>query len=119
MAAAVDRADSTLAAAQYNGLQTLDDYILLYNGHWKTTLPSGPVPGMLGNHTRDLLFSMERLSPSPYLTRRLNPSADTLQFNVDSGIAMKTSGMTLQQLLESGGLFCPDYRDRKDITPTD
>ncbi|KAJ9616659.1 hypothetical protein H2200_000378 [Cladophialophora chaetospira] len=119
VAAGLDETDSTLSAAQYNGLQTLDDYTLLYDGHWKTTLPSGPVPGMLTNYTQDLLFSMERLSLSPYQVRRLNPSSDTLQFTIDDATAMNITGMTVQQLFEGGRLFYADYRDQKNLTPTE
>lgn len=118
-AIAVDTAGSTLSAPQYNGLRTLDDYTLLYDGHWKETLPSGPVPGMLTNYTQDLLFSMERLSVSPYQVKRLNPSSDTLQFNVDDSLAMNITSMTLQQLFEGGRLFYADYRDQKNLTRTD
>ncbi|KIY00634.1 uncharacterized protein Z520_03297 [Fonsecaea multimorphosa CBS 102226] len=118
-AIAVDTTDSTVSAPEYNGLQTLDDYTLLYDGHWKATLPSGPVPGMETNYTQDLLFSMERLSFSPYQVRRLNPSSDTLQFSVDDDTATNLTGMTLQQLFEDGRLFYADYRDQKDLTPTD
>ncbi|EXJ61913.1 hypothetical protein A1O7_02344 [Cladophialophora yegresii CBS 114405] len=120
----LDRTDSTLSAPQYNGLQTLDDYTLLYDGHWKNTLPNGPVPGILTNYTQDLLFSMERLSISPYQVRRLkpsnglNPSTDTLQFNVDDDVARNVTGMTLQQLFQSGRLFYADYRNQKNLTPT-
>lgn len=118
-ATALDAAGSTLSASQYQGLQTLDDYTLLYDGHWKETLPSGPVPGMLTNYTQDLLFSMERLSFSPYQVKRLNPSSDTLQFNIDDGLATNITNMTLQQLFEGGRLFYADYRDQKNLTPTD
>ncbi|ETI19845.1 hypothetical protein G647_08859 [Cladophialophora carrionii CBS 160.54] len=115
----VDRADSTLSASQYNGLQTLDDYTRIYDGHWKETLPNGPVPGVLTNYTQDLLFSMERLSISPYQVKRLNPSSDTLQFNVDDDLATNITEMTLEQLFQSGRLFYADYRDQKNLTPTE
>ncbi|KIW10388.1 hypothetical protein PV08_11350 [Exophiala spinifera] len=117
-ATAVDAADSTLFAAQYNGLQTLDDYTLLYDGHWKSFLPHGPAPGILSNYTQDLLFSMERLSLSPYQVKRLNPASDTLQFTIDDAIAMNLTGMTLEQLFSKGRLFYADFRDQKELTPT-
>jgi hypothetical protein len=120
-ATAVDEAGSTLSAPEYNGLQTLDDYTLLYDGHWTETLPKGPVPGMLTNYTQDLLFSMERLSFSPYQVRRLNPSAgDTLPFPVVTSNLNLTAagGMTLQQLFDAGRLFYSDYRDQKNLTST-
>lgn len=116
-AIAVDTTDSLLG--NYNGLKTVDDYTLLYDGHLKETLPHGPVPGSLTNYTQDLLFSMERLSFSPYQVRRLNPSSDTLQFNVDDDIATNLTGMTLQQLFEAGRLFYADYRDQANLTHTD
>ncbi|OQV10640.1 hypothetical protein CLAIMM_14607 [Cladophialophora immunda] len=111
--------DTTLSASQNNSLQTLDDYTLLYEGQWKETLPSGPVPGILTNYTQDLLFSMERLSLSPYQVKRLNPAADRLQFTVEDSLIVNISGMTLHQLFQAGRLFYADYRDQRDLTPTD
>ncbi|OAP60015.1 hypothetical protein AYL99_05017 [Fonsecaea erecta] len=119
LAAAADGTESTLSAPEYNGLKTLDDYTLLYDGHLKATLPHGPVPGILTNYTQDLLFSMERLSFSPYQVRRLNPSSDTLQFSIDDDTSTSLTGMTLQQLFEDGRLFYADYRDQQNLTPTD
>ena len=116
---AIDTADSTLSVVQYNGLKTLDDYTLLYDGQWEVTLPTGPLPGMLSNYTDDLLFSMERLSLSPYQVRRLNPSSDSLQFSVDDDLATDITGMTVQQLFQAGRLFYADYRDQHELTPTE
>jgi arachidonate 15-lipoxygenase (second type) / 8-lipoxygenase (S-type) len=116
-AVAVDSGESVLSAPDYNGLQTLDDYTLLYDGHWKTLLPEGPVPGMLTNYTQDLLFSMERLSLSPYQIRRLNPSSDILQFVIPDSVSKSITGMTLRQLLQTGRLFYADYRDQAKLTP--
>ncbi|KAK5269707.1 hypothetical protein LTR99_007142 [Exophiala xenobiotica] len=117
-ATAVVAADSTLSALQYKGLKTLDDYALLYDGHFKTFLPHGPAPGILSNYTQDLLFSMERLSLSPYQVKRLNPASDTLQFTIDDKLAKNITGMTLQALLGAGRLFYADYRDQKTLTST-
>ncbi|KAG9943807.1 Lipoxygenase, partial [Aureobasidium melanogenum] len=103
---------------KFNGLQTLQDYTLLYDQEWTATLPQGPAPGILTNYTQDLLFSMERLSFSPYQIRRLNPSKDTLNFQVDDQIATNLTGMTQQQLLTSGRLFYADYRDQAELTAT-
>ncbi|KAH0278235.1 Lipoxygenase, partial [Aureobasidium melanogenum] len=103
---------------KYNGLQTLQDYTLLYDQEWTATLPQGPAPGILTNYTQDLLFSMERLSFSPYQIRRLNSSKDTLNFQVDDQIATNLTGMTQQQLLTSGRLFYADYRDQAKLTAT-
>lgn len=113
-------ADSQAAASdtsKYNGLKTLNDYTLLYDDEWLKTLPSGPIPGILTNYTQDLLFSMERLSLSPYQVRRLN-SSDTLNFKVDDTTAKKITGMTQQQLLTSGRLFYSDYRDQAKLQVT-
>ncbi len=116
---AIDTTGSTLSAFQYNGLKTLEDYTLLYDGNFEITLPLGPIPGMLSNYTDDLLFSMERLSLSPYQVKRLNPSLDTLQFIIDDGLATGISGMTVQQLFQTGRLFYADYRDQKNLAPTE
>ncbi|KAH0149902.1 Lipoxygenase, partial [Aureobasidium melanogenum] len=104
--------------SKYNGLQTSQDYTLLYDQEWTATLPQGPAPGILTNYTQDLLFSMERLSFSPYQIRRLNSSKDTLNFDVDDQVATNLTGMTQQQLLTSGRLFYADYRDQAELTPT-
>lgn len=103
---------------KYNGLQTLQDYTLLYDQEWIATLPQGPAPGILTNYTQDLLFSMERLSFSPYQIRRLNASNATLSFAVDDQVATNLTGMTQQQLLTSGRLFYADYRDQAELTAT-
>ena len=107
-----------LTARQYDGLQTLQDYTKLYQGEWQNTLPAGPVPGIETNYTQDLLFSMERLSISPYQVRRLNPKSDSLAFPVAATTARSISGMTLQQLFSAGRLFYADYSDQKNLTPT-
>ncbi|KAK6212725.1 hypothetical protein LQW54_004992 [Pestalotiopsis sp. IQ-011] len=118
-AADLDTTESLASAAEYNGLQTLHDYTLLYDDHWKATLPSGPLPGILTNYTQDLLFSMERLSLSPYQVRRLNPSSDELQFSIDDTVAENITGSTLQELFSQGRLFYADYRDQSDLTRTE
>lgn len=117
---AEDSASATAGslAGKYNGLETLEDYILLYDGEWTNTLPKGPVPGVLTNYTQDLLFSMERLAASPYAIRRLNPSSDSLAFEVDDSVANKVAGMTLQQLLEAGRLFYADHSDQASLART-
>lgn len=61
---------------------------------------------------------MERLSFSPYAVRRLNPSSDSLNFQVDDSTAKAVSGMTLSELFQAGRLFYSDYRDQKSLTPT-
>lgn len=99
----------TRAHTQTNGLATLADYTLLYDNQWKNTLPKGPAPGILSNYTQDLLFSMERLSTSPYAVRRLIPSIDSLAFDVDDSTAVAVSGLTLDDLLDAGRLFYIDH----------
>lgn len=43
---------SRLTTAQYNGLQTVDDYTNLYDGEWgPSSQPTGIDPGMLSNYT--------------------------------------------------------------------
>ncbi|KAJ4390851.1 hypothetical protein N0V93_004450 [Gnomoniopsis smithogilvyi] len=114
---ATDTAAATAGALvdKYDGLKTVNDYTLLYNGEWTSTLPKGPVPGILTNYTQDLLFSMERLSNSPYAVRRLNPSVDTLAFDVDESVAQLISGSTLQGLLDAGRLFYVDHSAQGDL----
>lgn len=113
-----DTAKAESDASKYNGLKTLQDYTLLYDNEWTATLSQGPAPGILTNYTQDLLFSMERLSFSPYQIRRLNSSKDTLNFKVDDKIAKNITGMTQQQLFTSGRLFYADYRDQAKLVAT-
>jgi hypothetical protein len=103
---------------QYDGLQTLRDYTKLYDGEWLNTLPKGPDPGIETNYTQNLLFSMERLSFSPYAVRRLNPAWDSCAFQVDDATAQAVSGMTLSELLQAGRLFYADYRDQNQLART-
>ncbi|KAH8898556.1 Lipoxygenase [Thozetella sp. PMI_491] len=114
--AVADLTKATLDFYKYNGLKTLDDYTRLYNGEWTGTVPGGPELGIETNYTQDLLFSMQRLSSSPYKIRRLNPNSDQLQFSVDDSIAVNITGQTLQSLLQQGRLFYADYRDQKNLT---
>ncbi|ROW13068.1 hypothetical protein VPNG_05958 [Cytospora leucostoma] len=106
-------------AGKYDGLETLEDYTLLYDGEWTKTLPKGPAPGILTNYTQDLLFSMERLSTSPYAVRRLNPSSDALAFEVDDPTVIKVAGATLRQLFDAGRLFYADHSDQAELSRTD
>ncbi|KAH8883024.1 Lipoxygenase [Thozetella sp. PMI_491] len=114
----VDAVDIVVDANQYNGLKTLDDYVALYKHELQNSLPDGPVLGSLTNYTQDLFFSMERLANSPYNVRRLYPSNDTLQFQVEDVVALQVANMTLQQLFQSGRLFYTDYRPHKDLVRT-
>ena len=73
---------------------------------------------MLTNYTQDLLFSMERLSISPYAVRRLNPSSDSPAFQIDDKTATNVTGSTLQQLFQAGRLFYADYRNQAGLPST-
>jgi arachidonate 15-lipoxygenase (second type) / 8-lipoxygenase (S-type) len=74
---------------------------------------------MLSNYTQDLLFSMERLSSSPYAIKRLNPAKNTLPFLVDDSIVSKLSGSELKSLFSAGRLFYVDYSSQAKFTPID
>ncbi|EGU80482.1 hypothetical protein FOQG_18345 [Fusarium oxysporum f. sp. raphani 54005] len=98
----------------HGGLQNLDDYKILYQGHWSSSVPGGIAKGQFSNFTSDLLFSMERLSTNPYILRRLHPHADELPFAVDSKIVQKLTGSTLPSLHKAGRLFLADHSYQKD-----
>jgi hypothetical protein len=59
---------------------------------------------------------MERLSISSYHVKRHNPSLDTLQFQIDDGLATSIAGMSLQQSLDEGRLFYAND-DQMDPSP--
>lgn len=115
--------DAALATKAFevgtNALTTLDDYAALYDDAWKNSLPKGPAPGVLTNYTQDLLFSMERLSVSPYAVTRLNPLRDSLAFEVDDRTALAVSGSTLLELFLTGRLFYIDHSAQGTLEPTD
>ncbi|EOO04024.1 putative manganese lipoxygenase protein [Phaeoacremonium minimum UCRPA7] len=113
-----DSKQAILDAAKYNGLQTLDDYVTLYDGEWINSLPNGPDLGVQTNYTQDLFFSMQRLSNSPYQIRRLRKGSDELEFTIDTTTASEISGMSLEKLLEEGRLFYADYRDQIGLEST-
>ncbi|KAI0195052.1 lipoxygenase [Astrocystis sublimbata] len=98
------------------GLKKLEDYANLYNGQWEKALPEGPFAGMLTNFTDDRLFSMMRLSASPYRLKRVKPS-DSLLFPVDNAAAI--TGLSLPQLKAQGRLFLEDFTEMKELDPTD
>ncbi|KAI0487059.1 lipoxygenase [Xylaria cf. heliscus] len=98
------------------GLNKLEDYANLYDGQWENAFPDGPFPGMLTNFTDDRLFSMMRLSASPYRIKRVKPS-DSLLFPVDNAAAI--TGLSLQQLKAQGRLFLEDFSEMKELDPTD
>lgn len=100
-------------------MQTVADYELLYDGEWTNSLPKGPVPGILTNYTQDLLFSMERLSTSPYAIRRLIPGTDSLPFQVANSVTLKVTGaVSLSALLLEGRLFYADFRNQINLPQT-
>lgn len=99
-------------------MDSIEDYTKLYDGHWENSLPGNPYEGILTNYTDDLLFSMERLSNSPYQVQRLNPQTDSLNFQVGNSITKKLTTMTQQQLFDAGRLFYADYRDQSVLSPT-
>ncbi|KAI7083145.1 Lipoxygenase [Hortaea werneckii] len=115
---ALDDTAAALAVADYNGLETLEDYTKLYDGQWKNSMPSSNFDGVLTNFTDDRFFSMERLANSPYAVRRLEPGVDSLAFQLDEGLATNLTTLTLQELFDAGRLFYADYRDQKDLQPT-
>lgn len=61
---------------------------------------------------------MERLANSPYAVRRLNPSVDTLAFEVDDSVAEQITGSTLQSLLAAGRLFYVDHSAQGSLART-
>ncbi|KAI0968437.1 lipoxygenase [Xylaria arbuscula] len=98
------------------GFTKLEDYANLYNGQWPEAFPDGPFPGMLTNFTDDRMFSMIRLSASPYRLKRVKPS-DKLLFPVDNAAAI--TGLSLKQLQAQGRLFLEDFSEMKELDPTD
>jgi arachidonate 15-lipoxygenase (second type) / 8-lipoxygenase (S-type) len=81
-------------------------------------VPEGLDPGMLSNYTKDLLFSMERLSVNPYSVRRLHPTQDSLPFVVDNGAVKYVTGVALESLHASGSLFYADHRSQARLQKT-
>lgn len=110
--------DFTDVPHQFNNLKTLEDYEQLYDG-WSNSLPKGPVPGILANYTQDLLFSMERLSSSPFAIRRLTPGSDWLPFWVDDSTAVTVAGTPLWTLFLEGRLFYVDHSDQARLPRTE
>ncbi|KAH7146704.1 lipoxygenase [Dactylonectria estremocensis] len=98
----------------HGGLQDLEDYKIMYDGHWSGSVPGGIAKGQFSNFTSDLLFAMERLSTNPYILQRLRPYGDELPFAVDSKIVQELTGSTLPSLYEAGCLFLADRSYQKD-----
>ncbi|KAJ3579636.1 hypothetical protein NPX13_g931 [Xylaria arbuscula] len=90
---------------------TLDDYAKTYENQWNMSLPNGPMTGMVTNYTDDRLFSMMRLSATPYKLYRVQRH-EKLLFPVDDAASI-TDGFSLRALQAQGRLFAEDYSDLK------
>ncbi|KAF4815990.1 Manganese lipoxygenase [Colletotrichum siamense] len=110
---------SLKAIQDHGGLKTLEDYKILYDGHWSGSVPGGIAQGQFSNFTSDLLFAMERLSINPYVVRRLNPESDILPFSVDANNVTYLTGTTLDALFKSGSLFLADHSYQAEYTTQD
>ncbi|KAI0811603.1 lipoxygenase [Xylaria sp. FL0064] len=106
--------DTIIARGNFS---TLDDYSKAYDNLWQTSLPSGPLPGMLTNHTDDRTFSMMRLSSIPYRLRRVQRD-DALLFPVEAEVSKSITGHTLEELHTQGRLFSEDFAEMKDQEAT-
>ncbi|KAL2873153.1 hypothetical protein SGCOL_011712 [Colletotrichum sp. CLE4] len=94
---------------KHGGLKGLEDYKILYDGHWSRSVPGGIAKGQSSNFTSDLLFAMERLSTNPYVIRRFNYKKDKMPFPLDIKIVRKITGTTLESLHKDGRLFLADH----------
>ncbi|KAJ4388073.1 hypothetical protein N0V93_008678 [Gnomoniopsis smithogilvyi] len=101
----------------YNGLDSVNDYTLLYDGEWTRTLPKGPAPGVLTNYSQDLFFSMERLANAAFSVERLTPGT-LLPFDINDATAKNITGSTLAELLAAGRLFYADHSDQASLATT-
>ncbi|KAK1674227.1 lipoxygenase [Colletotrichum godetiae] len=94
---------------KHGGLKGLEDYKILYDGHWSRSVPGGIAKGQSSNFTSDLLFAMERLSTNLYVIRRFNYKKDKMPFPLDIKIVRKITGTTLESLHKDGRLFLADH----------
>ncbi|KXH64208.1 manganese lipoxygenase [Colletotrichum salicis] len=94
---------------KHGGLKGLEDYKVLYDGHWSRSVPGGIAKGQFSNFTSDLLFAMERLSINPYVIRRLNYKKDKIPVPLDDKTVRKITGTTLESLHKDGRLFLADH----------
>jgi hypothetical protein len=100
------------------GIKTMDDYAtILYKDQWKNANPLGTTPGIMTNYTNDLLFSMERLSLSPYSLRLVKPGS-ALPFEVPDATVSKLAGVPLKALQASGSLFVVDHSYQNNLPKT-
>ncbi|KAI3329410.1 lipoxygenase [Xylariaceae sp. AK1471] len=90
---------------------TLDDYANTYKNQWNMSLPRGPMMGMLTNYTDDRLFSMMRLSASPYKIQRVQRH-EALLFPIENAASI-TGGLSLKDLQAQGRLFSTDFSHLK------
>ncbi|KAK1447540.1 manganese lipoxygenase [Colletotrichum melonis] len=98
---------------KHGGLKRLEDFKILYDGHWSGSVPGGIAKGQFSNFTSDLLFAMERLSTNPYIIRRLTYRKDKLPFPLDDKTVRKITGTTLDSLHRDGRLFLADHSYQK------
>ncbi|TLS20887.1 uncharacterized protein PpBr36_10753 [Pyricularia pennisetigena] len=101
---------------QNGGLNSLDDFKVLYQDQWRGSVPQGIARGQSENYTSDLLFSMERLSVNPYIIKRLHPTKDALPFRVDEGTVVELTGTTLDSLHADGRLFVADHSYQRNFS---
>ncbi|KAI0206523.1 lipoxygenase [Astrocystis sublimbata] len=106
--------EAVIAAGNFS---TLDDYAKVYDNQWTVSLPGGPIPGMLTNHTDDRTFSMMRLSSVPYRLNRVKVD-DALLFPLDEDLSKSISGHSLEDLHAQGRLFSEDFLAMKDQEAT-
>ncbi|KAH7303981.1 lipoxygenase [Stachybotrys elegans] len=118
-AAAQEAAVVLQAIQEHGGLNTLEDFAVLYDGHWSGSVPLGISQGQLGNLTSDLLFSMERLSVNPYVVQRLHPTNDELPFDVDPEVIQELTASTLASLHREGRLFVADHSYQSEYVAQD
>ncbi|KAI0971528.1 lipoxygenase [Xylaria arbuscula] len=112
-----ETAQAVQTVIERGNFSSLDDYAKVYDGLWQTSLPSGPIPGMLTNHTDDRTFSMMRLSSIPYRLNRLQ-RGDALLFPVDTEVSKSITGYTVDDLHTKGRLFYEDFAEMKDQEAT-
>ncbi|KAI6352765.1 hypothetical protein MCOR25_009308 [Pyricularia grisea] len=98
------------------GLNSLDDFKILYQDQWKGSVPQGIARGQSENYTSDLLFSMERLSVNPYIIKRLHPTQDALPFEIDEATVLQLTETTLDSLHAAGRLFVADHSYQQNFT---
>ncbi|KAH8844586.1 hypothetical protein MCOR27_009870 [Pyricularia oryzae] len=101
---------------QNGGLNSLDDFKVLYQDGWKGSVPQGIARGQSENYTSDLLFSMERLSVNPYILKRLHPTEDALPFQVDRATVKQLTKTSLKALHAAGRLFVADHSYQRNYT---